>query len=266
VLATDLDGTFLGGDDQQRRALYRRLDDVSDRTVLIFVTGRDLGFVADLCEDPEVPTPDLVIGDVGTTVVDGRTHAPVTAIQADIDRAWRDAAAQVERLLDGEPGLRPQPVVGGNRVSYHYDPEVLRPEAVARVEQAGFDVVRSASCYLDVLPRGVAKGSTLERVLAAFDLPRDRTLVAGDTLNDRSLFTTGLRGVVVGNAEPGLVRAVADLPAIHHSPAPGCAGITDAIAHFDLLPDTDDASDAAGTTTTSGTTDTIDTTERSTTR
>lgn len=232
VLATDLDGTFLGGDDDQRAALYQELRDRSDDTIIVFVTGRDLDFVGELIEQPDMPNPDVVIGDVGTTVVHGHDFSPVADVQSWIDQRWDGANERVLELLDGEPGLELQPVMGDRRVSYYYDPAVLRRETIERVEAAGFDVIVSADVFFDVLPRGVAKGPTLLRLVDALDLPDERVLVAGDTLNDLSLFHTGLRGVAVGNSEPALVEAIADLPDVHLSELPGCAGITDAIEHF----------------------------------
>ena len=44
ILATDLDGTFLGGSDEQRHDLYEHLNQRDD-ALLIFVTGRDLDFI-----------------------------------------------------------------------------------------------------------------------------------------------------------------------------------------------------------------------------
>ena len=68
ALATDLDGTFLGGSDADRRALYAAIDARRDRMGLIFVTGRDPDFIEGLCGSGGVPWPDYVIGDVGTTI------------------------------------------------------------------------------------------------------------------------------------------------------------------------------------------------------
>lgn len=232
VLATDLDGTFLGGDDRQRAALYDDLRARADEVLLVFVTGRDLGFVTSLFDDPRMPRPDVIIGDVGTTVVRGDDLSPITPVQEWIDERWDDAGGFIEELLDGQPGLRLQSVVGGRRVSYYYEPELLQPAAVDLVEDAGFDVVRSADVFFDVLPRGIAKGPTLLRVLDELDVRDESVLVAGDTLNDLSLFMTGLRGVAVGNSEPALLEMLTDLPDVHHSVHPGCAGIADAIDHF----------------------------------
>lgn len=232
VLATDLDGTFLGGDEQQRRTLYDELIRRDDEVMLIFVTGRDLDFIADLIAQPGMPQPDMIIGDVGTTIVDGRDFSPVAGVQDWVDQRWDGANHRVLELLSGEPGLELQPVMGSRRVSYYYDPTTLQRSTIAKIEDAGFDCIVSADVFLDVLPKGVAKGPTLLRVIDAFDLPDERVLVAGDTLNDLSLFHTGLRGVAVGNSEQALVEAIGDLPDVHRSELPGCAGIGDAIDHF----------------------------------
>ena len=48
VLATDLDGTFLGGSETARRRLYSWIEANRDEVGLIFVTGRDPGFIRDL--------------------------------------------------------------------------------------------------------------------------------------------------------------------------------------------------------------------------
>lgn len=232
VLATDLDGTFLGGDDQQRRSLYDELIRRADDILLIFVTGRDLEFIAELIATPGMPRPDMIIGDVGTTIVHGHDFSPVAEVQDWVDQRWANASDTVLELLDGEPGLELQPVMGTRRVSYYYDPATLEHSTITKIEQAGFDCIVSADVFLDVLPKGVAKGPTLLRLVDAFDLPDDRVLVAGDTLNDLSLFHTGLSGVAVGNSEPALFEAIAGITEVHHSDQPGCAGITDAIEHF----------------------------------
>ncbi len=65
--------------------------------------------------------------------------------------------------------------------------------------------------------------------------PRQRILVAGDTLNDLSMYTAGFRGVCVGDSEPALTAATAALTHTFHAQAPGCGGILEAIEHFGLL-------------------------------
>ncbi|ADM10720.1 alpha,alpha-trehalose-phosphate synthase [Parvularcula bermudensis HTCC2503] len=227
ILATDLDGTFLGGDDEQRRTLYDFVEANRDWLGLVFVTGRDLEFIKEITA-ADVPTPDLIIGDVGTTVVQGDGHAPVTAVEDWIDEKWT-GADEIAALAKAQPFLRLQDVFGGRRLSYFYDDGDRAEELAEAIRGKGFDVIISDGIYFDVLPKGIQKGPTLERTLAHYDLPRDAVLVAGDTLNDLSLFHTGLDGVVVGNAEAKLKEAVQGLQNVYHSPHHGAGGVHDAL-------------------------------------
>ena len=68
-------------------------------------------------------------------------------------------------------------------------------------------------------------------------MSRGRVLVAGDTLNDLSMFKTGLNGAVVGGAEQALLDATRDILTARKCKAIGAAGIMEAIAAFNLHPD-----------------------------
>ena len=233
VLATDLDGTFLGGSDEDCRALYRGLN-TRDDVMLIFVTGRDIDFIAELIASPGMPRPHYIIGDVGTSIYDGTKLEPVVELEAPIATVWNEANARVMDLLRDDPGLKLQDTPFRHRVSYDYRPIELSPQSVAKVEAAGFDCLLSADRFFDVLPKGVSKGPTLIRLVEALGVDADSVLVAGDTMNDLSLFQTGFKGVAVGNSEARLAEAVRHMPNVYRSSLPGTAGIADAIRHFNF--------------------------------
>ncbi len=234
VLATDLDGTFLGGSEDERRELYQALE-ARDDVLLVFVTGRDVDFIRQLIAQPGIPTPRLIVGDVGTSVYDvAADFAPVTALEEEIAARWDAANDRVMAMLEGEPGIELQPVQFRHRVSYYYKPDELRDETVRKIEDAGFDCLTSADLYLDVLPKGIAKGPTLRRMIDVLDLQHDKVLTAGDTMNDLSMLDCGLKSVAVGNSEPRLLNALPDADHIYRSPRHGAAGVLDAIHHFKL--------------------------------
>lgn len=229
VLATDLDGTFLGGSPQHRHMLYDWLREQLD-VQLIFVTGRDPDFIGSLCADGTVPSPEFVIGDVGTTIArfeSGRVQ-PMADLEMPISQAWHGLAAEVQARLLAVDGLRLQNVPFRHRLSYEYDTSFDRA-ALAVLEDLSVDTIVSHGCFVDVLPRGVSKGPSLLRLIAHLGLEAERVLVAGDTLNDLSMFETGLHGALVGGSEAELLNATAHLPRAHRCRHIGAGGIIEAI-------------------------------------
>lgn len=232
ILATDLDGTFLGGSVEQRAALYDWIAQNREHIVLIFVSGRGQDFMRQLASELPV-RPDHLIGDVGTSVSTGPDYEPLHAVEQWLDANWpEDAVDHIDRAMQQHPMLRPQPIVGGRRRSYFYDDHAHALHAREDVQRLGYDTLISDNQYFDVLPRGVQKGPTLLRTLAALRLPAQRTLVAGDTLNDLSMFQTGLAGVAVGNREAALDAAIQNNKNVYRSPHPGAAGVLDALRRF----------------------------------
>jgi len=240
ILATDLDGTFLAGDPAARHRLYRLVDQ-HPGIRLIFITGRGLEAVMPLLSDPAIPRPDYVVCDVGATVVDGHTLQPLQPLQSMIDAHWPGEQV-VAAAMRPFTALQRQDVPQERRCSYFCDPDTLAPlrsQIQAAAQALGCDVLYSADRYLDILPPDTDKGRTLAALARLLELPRDRILVAGDTLNDLSMYTSGFRGVCVGDSEPALTAATADLKHTFHAQAPGCGGILEAIEQFGLLADDD---------------------------
>lgn len=240
VLATDLDGTFLGGSDADRTRLYRWIEDNRETVGLIFVTGRDPRFIAGLCDDTQVPWPDYVIGDVGTTIAEvapGLGEArirPIEALETHIAERWAESGPRVRDALDGHPGLTLQPTEFRYRVSFDLDPAAYCPSAEDRVADLGLDHLISDNRFFDVLPRGVSKGPSLRRLVDHLGVDGTRVLAAGDTLNDLSMLESGLPAVAVGGSERGLIERLDGREGVHFATGIGAAGILEAIAGFGL--------------------------------
>ena len=236
ILATDLDGTFLGGDESARKELYDLIRETPE-AVLIFVTGRGLGSIRPLLDDPFVPDPDYIIADVGATVLHGDTLEPVEPIQGEIEARW-PGTRKVRKALKPFDFLVYQDVPQERRCSFLLAEERRIEEIRDTVErELGCDVLFSAGQYLDVLPRGVSKGNALVRLLEETGLDREYVVVAGDTLNDLSLFECDLKGIVVGEAEPELARRVERIGGhAYLATAPGGGGIVEGLRHHGLLP------------------------------
>ncbi len=236
ILATDLDGTFLAGDSGHRQQLYRLVEQHPEIRV-VWITGRGLEAVMPLLSDPALPRPDYLVCDVGATVVDSRTLQPLQPLQSEIDARW-PGEVLVAEAMRAFPGLVRQDVPQERRCSYFCEPSTLAPlrsKIEAAAHGLGCAVLYSADRYLDILPPRTDKGRTLAALARQLKLPRDRILVAGDTLNDLSMFEAGFLGVCVGESEPALLNATREQERVLHAQATGCGGILEAIDHFHML-------------------------------
>ena len=233
LLATDLDGTFLAGDPENRLKLYRLI--VAHPEIdLVFVTGRGLEAVIPLLSDPTIPQPDYIICDVGCTVVHGTSQQAIQPLQGEIDELWPGEQV-VENALSSFEGLQRQEVPQERRVSYFCDNDLVNEDMLARVSALSCDVLFSAGKYLDILPRGVNKGRTLSRLVEHLGVDPESVLVAGDTLNDLSMYQHEFKGVCVGASEAGLLAATEHQARVLHAGASGCGGILEAFEHFGYL-------------------------------
>jgi len=235
VLVTDLDGTLLGGPLAERRAFYGWLERQRHRVLHVFCTGRDLGSIDRLLVQDEalgLRAPHLVIGDVGCSVACGASLELLPSAVAPIQQRWEGKHGPLRALLAGAQGLSPQPISSERRLAYYYDPETFDHGLIAQIEQHGVDCLISDNQYLDVLPAGINKGSTLLALLDVLAIEADRVVTAGDSLNDLAMFETGLSGVMVGNAEPALLAALPRLQGIYLAQGHGCMGIVEGLRHF----------------------------------
>lgn len=233
LLATDLDGTFLAGDPADRLSLYQTIA-AHPEIRLAYVTGRSLESVLPLLADPTLPQPDFIISDVGASFVHGDTLLAIPQLQSRVDALW-PGESQVASALESFE-LERQDVPQMRRCSYFCTPEqAADPALQAAAETLGCDLLYSAGRYLDFLPRGVNKGSSLQALADWLELDNDQVLAAGDTLNDLSMLDGTFKGVCVGESEAGLLQATEQHSRILHAERPGCGGILQAFVHFGFL-------------------------------
>ncbi|MDU9409806.1 glucosylglycerol-phosphate synthase [Pseudomonas sp. zfem001] len=233
LLATDLDGTFLAGDPEDRLSLYQTIA-AHPEIKLAYVTGRSLEAVLPLLADPTLPQPDYIIADVGATLVHGDSLQPIQQLQSVVDARW-PGETQVASAI--EPfGLERQDVPQARRCSYFCTPEQAANPALREIaDELGCDLLYSAELYLDFLPKGVNKGSSLQALADWLELSHDQVLAAGDTLNDLSMLSSSFHGVCVGESENALLEATNHHSRTLHAERPGCGGILEAFAHFGFL-------------------------------
>ncbi|MFF7590344.1 trehalose-6-phosphate synthase [Kitasatospora purpeofusca] len=227
-MVTDLDGTLLGGDRGDRRRLRDALARHPE-VVVVFATGRGLPSIREVLRDPLVPRPRWIIADVGASIADGTDHAPLPGLQRRMRSGW-PGAGRVRAALRRFPALVYQhDAAQDGRCSFLLSPEQLTRELTDAVRALGCNWLYSADRYFDVLPPGASKGSALRALAAEKDWPMESVLVAGDSLNDLSMYGLGAHGAIVGNAEPALRAAVPADRAAHRPDRPGAAGVLAAL-------------------------------------
>lgn len=233
LLATDLDGTFLGGKMQDRLELYRMIRQ-NPKIKLVFVTGRGIETVIPLLNNPIIPTPDYVISDVGSTIVNGHTLENVEPLQSQIEAKWPHIYGLEAQILKIE-GISKQEVPQQRRSSYYYtvDSDLTAIHAIA--QENDLDLITSVDKYLDLMPQGVNKGSSLQALISYLNEDPEDVLVAGDTLNDLSLFQAGFKGVAVSRSEQKLIDAVQGIPDILQAEREGAGGILEAMENFEIF-------------------------------
>ncbi|MEU5539246.1 trehalose-6-phosphate synthase [Streptomyces sp. NPDC020362] len=235
VLVTDLDGTLLGAEEHHRRRLRDALNRNPDITV-VYATGRSLASVQVLLrDDPLLPPPRWIIADVGASVIDATQMLHWQALEGRLRARW-PGAGRVRAALNRFPQLVYQEgVAQEGRCSFYLRCEDLSEDLTAAVRALGCSWSYASERYFDVLPARASKGHALRLLARTQGWPRQAMLVAGDSLNDLSLFSQGTHAVVVANAEPALAAAVGGSELVHHCARQGAAGVLEGMERLGWL-------------------------------
>ncbi|WP_369386279.1 trehalose-6-phosphate synthase [Streptomyces sp. CG1] len=235
VLVSDVDGTLLGGEGQDRRRLCNALKRNPDITV-VYATGRGLASVQALLRDePLMPIPRWIIADVGASVIDGSRMVHVKAMEGRLRAGW-PGSDRVRSALRGFPQLVYQDgVPQEGRCSFYLNPEDLSAELTSTVKALGCSWSYASGRYFDVLPARASKGRALRLLACQLGWPRHAMLVAGDSLNDLSLFSQGTHAVIVANAEPALAAGVPMSELVHRSPREGAGAVLEGLERLGWL-------------------------------
>ncbi|MCI0361486.1 MAG: HAD family hydrolase, partial [Planctomycetaceae bacterium] len=211
LVVSDLDGTLLG-DDAALAQFARWYERARSRVALVYASGRFDASVRASVAATDLPEPDAIIGGVGTEIRCFRTGRELVdwpAVLPTLAPPHWDAAA-VRRSLAEFPRLTLQPdeFQAGRKVSYFLmdatADELTAIDALLRHFHLACEIVYSSREHLDVLPRGINKGTAARQLADAWRIGADSVIVCGDTANDLALFQQGFRGVVVANAHDEL--------------------------------------------------------------
>ena len=233
LLCTDLDRTLLPNGPQpessQARNQFAALA-ADPRLVLAYVTGRDRQLVREALALYQLPQPDFVIADVGTTIYriepDGNWTAD-EAWETKIGADWNGKAnLDLQQLLAGIPDLRLQEERKQNRhkLSYYLALDANRG-AVARkvMERLRAAAVRARVVWsideqaniglFDILPESASKYHAVAMLQQLQGFTDSNTVFSGDSGNDMEVLTSSIPSVLVANSDPQVQQEALQLAA-----------------------------------------------------
>lgn len=203
LLATDLDETLVGDD----KATYELNEIIialkaTKGLKLAYVTGRSPELYAQLQEQKSLLIPDALVTAVGSEInVNGekQTDWPIAP-------GWDIAV--LKQLLSLYPDLQLQPPTEQrqHKLSFllNQNPALVN-EIRNQLAEQPVDVIYSMGQYLDILPKGVNKGSALIYLVLKWGISPNNVYACGDSGNDISMLACS-RPIVVGNARSELLR------------------------------------------------------------
>lgn len=259
LLASDLDGTLIPPEDEpeyrDRIADFAALRRLHTDVRLAFVTGRHQSLAEEAIARFELPLPEYLVCDVGTSVYvrQGSTWALDEEYRTKLRAAWRGMTARdIAARLAGIPGLDSQEAERQRefKQSYYVPPEIDKDELAGRIERrleplgiavnviCSRDAARKVG-LVDVIPASAAKDAALSYLWKKTAVPEANVVYAGDSGNDLAPFLSGFKAIVVGNAPDDIkneVRLKAPRPErVFFATAPYARGVIEGCRHFGVF-------------------------------
>lgn len=239
LFVSDLDGTLLPFDGDrpmvERFTSWWNALPATERPLLAYSSGRLYHDVLEVVPQAHLPTPDFVIGGVGTSIVDGAGR-PLMGYRERFRDGWDRSL--VHDVLVSMPGVQPQPARYQSPFKSSWFLHDADENAITRIRTALAEVelrvrvIYSSRRDLDVLPEEADKGRAVMWLADHLHLSPEHVVVAGDTENDLAMFqVAGVRGIVVANATPGLLAGVRGL-GIYRAKQIACEGVIEGLTSF----------------------------------
>ena len=219
LLCTDLDRTLLPNGPQSEsvrsRERFRSLA-MRQEVTLVYVTGRDRSLVQQAINNYQIPQPEFVIADVGSTIykiIDGDWQH-WQAWDDEIVSDWQGKThADMEKMLIGFGDLRLQEYSKQNthKLSYYvplyidHIPLIEKINSYLELQGIHASLVwsideQTSKGLLDILPASAGKCHAIKFLMQHLEFDLSETVFAGDSGNDISVMVSPIHSVLVANA------------------------------------------------------------------
>lgn len=219
LICTDLDRTLIPNGEAEEsdnaRTLFSQLVSKSSVT-LAYVTGRDLFLVKDAIAQYQLPLPNFVIADVGSTIYKIRDNQWIREEswdhQISVDWQNKNYADLISFFADLKPcRLQEKTKQGLHKLSYYIsldtDIDNLMKEIHSRleVEKIQSNLIWSIDeeaqvGLLDILPISANKRYAIEYLIKNHDFTLENTVFCGDSGNDLDVLISPIKAILVANA------------------------------------------------------------------
>lgn len=233
LICTDLDRTLIpNGPQSESRGARKHFMTLVNRpeVTLTYVSGRHRALIEKAISNYNLPLPDFVVGDVGTTIYHVGTEQDwqrQTAWEEEIASDWGDKShADLKEILSGLQELRLQENTKQNRYKLSYyiplQPDQNRLPALISEHLLRANVRASLIWsidepngigLLDILPARATKYHAVEALMKEHKYDLSNTVFCGDSGNDIEVMASHIPAVLVANSQPEvkqLARQLAD--------------------------------------------------------
>lgn len=229
LVCTDLDRTLIPNGKQPEspnaRKLFSQLVS-QDQVTLSYVSGRDKDLVKGAIEEYQLPVPDFVIADVGSTIyqIKGNQWLRLEDWDAKIAMDWQNKTqADLVSLFSDlkQCRLQEQEKQGLHKLSYYVsldsDIENLISEVGSRLKNEAiksnliWSIDEKANIgLLDILPSSANKYYAIEYLMKNHNFQLENTIFSGDSGNDLEVLISPIKSTLVANASVELKEKVRD--------------------------------------------------------
>jgi sucrose-6F-phosphate phosphohydrolase len=233
LVCTDLDRTLIpNGPQSESQGARKHFTTLINRpeVTLTYVSGRHRKLIEKAIAHYNLPQPDFVVGDVGTSIYHVGTEQDwqrQTAWEKEIARDWGNKShADLKNLLLGIQELRLQQHTKQNRYKLSYYVPLQSEQAILSAqirERLSRENVRASLIWsvdepngiglLDILPERATKFHAVEALMKEHNFDLGNTVFCGDSGNDIEVMASAIPAVLVANSLPDvkqLARELAD--------------------------------------------------------
>jgi len=266
LICTDLDRTLIPNGQQPEsksaRPCFSQL--VSHPEIsLAYVSGRHLALIEEAIDAYQLPVPNFIIADVGSTIYQHEQNQwqQWHAWDHEIASDWQSRSREsLHTLLAAQSDLQLQEEEKQNthKLSYYLTLDLNHQAIISDIQRLlekekihanliwSIDELQNIG-LLDILPASANKLHAINFLMAQNDFDKRHTIFAGDSGNDLDVLLSPVQSVLVANADQEVRAAVKNASPNNLFIAKGdflnmngnySAGILEGVAHYrpELLP------------------------------